>query len=179
MQYTVPLGARADFGRLVNPISTRSGRLCPPYYYWHPQILSDQLTLSQPEGANYAHHFTTGTSGFSDIPTALVREQRHRSYTLVQNATLHMYIVWTLLIFNSRFLMLQYILGHINLHFCERIFKCQNWFASKHEVYAWLSHFYDFKREWINIIKYVRNTRFGKFWGLKCMPLPPPYLKVF
>ena len=49
------------------------------------------------------------------------REQRHRSYTLVQNATLHMYIVWTLLIFNSRFQMLQYMLEHINLHFYESV----------------------------------------------------------
>ena len=23
-----------DFGRSVNPISTRRGRLCPPHYYW-------------------------------------------------------------------------------------------------------------------------------------------------
>ena len=27
---------------------------------WHSQILTDQLTLSQPEGANYAHHITIG-----------------------------------------------------------------------------------------------------------------------
>ena len=33
----------------------------------------DQLTLSQPEGADYAHQITrtTGTPGFSDFPTAL------------------------------------------------------------------------------------------------------------
>ena len=37
----------------------------------HPQILVDQLTLSQPGGADYAHHITTGTPGFSDLPTAL------------------------------------------------------------------------------------------------------------
>ena len=34
----VPGGARGamappDFGRSVNPISTRRGRLCPPHYY--------------------------------------------------------------------------------------------------------------------------------------------------
>jgi hypothetical protein len=34
---------------------------------WHP----DQLNLSQLGGANYAHHITTGTPGFSDLPTAL------------------------------------------------------------------------------------------------------------
>ena len=27
-----------DFGRSVNPISTRGNRLCPPNYYWHTQI---------------------------------------------------------------------------------------------------------------------------------------------
>ena len=34
----------------------------------HPQILGDQLTLSQLEDA---HHIFTGTPGFSDLPTAL------------------------------------------------------------------------------------------------------------
>ena len=38
---------------------------------WYPQILADQLTLSQPVGADYAHHISTGTFGFSDLPTAL------------------------------------------------------------------------------------------------------------
>ena len=37
-----------------------------------PQILADQLTLSQPGGGDYAHYITTGTPGFSDLPTALV-----------------------------------------------------------------------------------------------------------
>ena len=36
-----------------------------------PQFLTDQLTLSQPGGTDYAHLVTTGTSGFSDLPTAL------------------------------------------------------------------------------------------------------------
>ena len=27
-----------EFGRSVNPISTRGDRLCPPNYYWHPRI---------------------------------------------------------------------------------------------------------------------------------------------
>ena len=27
-----------DFGRSVNPISTRKDRLCPPHYYCHPRI---------------------------------------------------------------------------------------------------------------------------------------------
>ena len=40
---------------------------------WHPQVLTDQLTLSQPGGrGNYAHQInTTDTPGFSDLPTAL------------------------------------------------------------------------------------------------------------
>ena len=37
----------------------------------HTQILADQLTLSQPEGAVYAHQITIVTPGFSDFPTAL------------------------------------------------------------------------------------------------------------
>ena len=36
-----------------------------------PQILSDQLTLSQPGGKDYAHYISTGTPGFSDPLTAL------------------------------------------------------------------------------------------------------------
>ena len=33
-------GARAiqKFGILVNPIWTKGGRLCPPYYYWPPHL---------------------------------------------------------------------------------------------------------------------------------------------
>ena len=47
---------------------------------WHPQILSDQLTLSQPRGTDYAHHITTGTPRFSDLPTALNYDGREGSY---------------------------------------------------------------------------------------------------
>jgi hypothetical protein len=32
-----------------------------------PQILADQLTLSQPGGSDYAHHINTGPPGFSDF----------------------------------------------------------------------------------------------------------------
>jgi hypothetical protein len=39
---------------------------------WHRQILAKQLTLSEPGGANCAHHIITGTPGFSDLPTALI-----------------------------------------------------------------------------------------------------------
>ena len=38
---------------------------------WHTQNLVDQLTLFQPGGTDYAHLITTGTPGFSDLPTAL------------------------------------------------------------------------------------------------------------
>ena len=31
---------------------------------WHTHILLDQLTLSKPGGADYAHHITTGTLDF-------------------------------------------------------------------------------------------------------------------
>ena len=41
---------------------------------WHTQILADQLTLFQPRGTDYAHLITTGTPGFSDLPTALCNE---------------------------------------------------------------------------------------------------------
>ena len=37
----------------------------------HTQILADQLTLFQPGGTDYANLITTGTPGFSDLPTAL------------------------------------------------------------------------------------------------------------
>ena len=33
-------------------------------------ILADQLTLFQPGGTDYPHLITTGTPGFSDLPTA-------------------------------------------------------------------------------------------------------------
>ena len=35
------------------------------------QILAEQLTISQPEWADFSHQITTGTSGFSNLPTAL------------------------------------------------------------------------------------------------------------
>ena len=45
-----------------------------PWLPWHPQIMADQLTLSQPGGEDYTHHINTGTPGFSDLPTALHKE---------------------------------------------------------------------------------------------------------
>ena len=38
---------------------------------WYTQYLADQLTLFQPGGTDYTHLITTGTPGFSDLPTAL------------------------------------------------------------------------------------------------------------
>ena len=35
-------------------------------------ILSDLLTLSQPGGADYAHHITTSTPGFKNLTTSLI-----------------------------------------------------------------------------------------------------------
>ena len=42
----------------------------------HTQILADQLTLFQ---TDYAHLITTGTPGFSDLPTALTVTVSQRS----------------------------------------------------------------------------------------------------
>ena len=36
-----------------------------------PQILADQLTLSQPGGADYAHHSTTCPPGFLTLAASL------------------------------------------------------------------------------------------------------------
>ena len=38
---------------------------------WHPQILADQLNLSQLGGTDYAHLITTGTPEFSNLPMSL------------------------------------------------------------------------------------------------------------
>ena len=50
---------------------------------WHTQILSDQLTLFQPGGTDYAHLITTGT----DLPTALLRRGQ-----IIKNGTLLYYL---------------------------------------------------------------------------------------
>ena len=42
---------------------------------WNTQILADQLTLFQTGGKYYAHLITTGTPGFSDLPTALTHAE--------------------------------------------------------------------------------------------------------
>ena len=54
---------------------------------WHTQILADQLTLFQPGGTDYAHLITTGSPGFSDLPTALYLQCR--SYFFATAKFLH------------------------------------------------------------------------------------------
>ena len=44
---------------------------------WHHQILTDQLTYLNPGWADYAHHITTGTPGFSDLPTVVTHYRMH------------------------------------------------------------------------------------------------------
>jgi hypothetical protein len=56
---------------LCHSENTGMSSLGVPGVPWHTQILADQLTLSQPGGADYAHHITTGTPRFLDLPTAL------------------------------------------------------------------------------------------------------------
>ena len=43
-----------------------------PGLQWHPKIWEDQLTLSQPGGADYAHYITTCTLNISEVPMALI-----------------------------------------------------------------------------------------------------------
>ena len=50
---------------------------------WHTQILADRLTLFQPGGTDYAHLITTGTPGFSDLPTALGTLNEYTNYSAV------------------------------------------------------------------------------------------------
>ena len=52
---------------------------------WHTQILADQLTLFQPGGTDNALLITTGTPGFSDLPTALESKQERVSAALLVN----------------------------------------------------------------------------------------------
>ena len=65
---------------------------------WHPKILADQLTLSQPGGTDYAHLITTGTPGFSDLPTALMTSTNCRDDIQLQDFlllfVLHFIVNW-------------------------------------------------------------------------------------
>ena len=52
---------------MTRPVASGgAGGACAPHF------LADQLTLSQPGGAHYAHHITTCHPGFLDLATALV-----------------------------------------------------------------------------------------------------------
>ena len=55
------------FGILNAGLSQAGG----PEGHVPPHFLTDQLTLSQPGGAHYAHHITACPPGFSDLATAL------------------------------------------------------------------------------------------------------------
>ena len=57
------------FGKFED--NTGLSSLGVPGVPWHTQILADQLTLFQPRGTDYANLITTGTLGFSDLPTNL------------------------------------------------------------------------------------------------------------
>ena len=57
-----------EYGRSVNPTSTRGDRLCPPNYYWHTRIFRPSdgpaISLSQPRWADYAHPILVSTPSF-------------------------------------------------------------------------------------------------------------------
>ena len=58
---------------LINASMTGPSSLGVPGVPGHTQILADQLTLFQPGGTDYANLITTGTPGFSDLTTALLK----------------------------------------------------------------------------------------------------------
>ena len=57
----------------------------PPSTNLPTQISADQLTLFQPGGTDYAHLITTGTPGFSDLPTALYSCDKFVIYLEIRN----------------------------------------------------------------------------------------------
>ena len=75
------------FAHYVMKISGVSS-LGVPGVPWHPQILADRLSLSQPRGTDYVHLITTGTPGFSNLPTALnltVKEYKNCAATIADD----------------------------------------------------------------------------------------------
>ena len=74
---TITIANFLGYGRILQGSLMSSGLLSlgVPGVPWHTQILADQLTLFQPEGTDYAHLITTGTPGFSDLPTAKVMKK--------------------------------------------------------------------------------------------------------
>ena len=55
-------GCATPRDRSVNPISTRVDRLCPPNYYWHPQIF--RPSDGPARGKNLYVHTSTGCPDF-------------------------------------------------------------------------------------------------------------------
>ena len=68
--FKYPTWTRQIF-QIVTIYSSGLSSLGVPSVPWHTHILADQLTLFQPGGTDFAHLITTGTPGFSDLPTAL------------------------------------------------------------------------------------------------------------
>ena len=98
---------------------------------WHTQILADQLTLFQPGGTDYAHLITTGTPGFSDLPTALHRFLKFPAW-LAQIDIFHIYLNHTIdLDFGNR------INGMINM---EGIPKFDIKFDIGIKLTTWIGH---------------------------------------
>ena len=54
--------APPDFGRSVNPISTRGDRLCPPNYYCHPRVFrpsNGPVKVCKKAGLNVSPNYKT------------------------------------------------------------------------------------------------------------------------
>ena len=86
-----------DFGRSVNPISTRGSRLCPPHYYLPTQLYvasyapayrgnsgrNDQVKynhLSNKKGLLYSMLFQISTDSYSLFRSSLVLQVRVLEY---------------------------------------------------------------------------------------------------
>ena len=62
------------------PIQSGVSSLGVPWVPRHPQILEDQLTLSEPGGAYYVHHIN-GTPRFLDLPRDLTQTNPNQPKT--------------------------------------------------------------------------------------------------
>ena len=78
-------GCNLDF-KVTPEICSGLSSLGVPGVPGHTQILADQLTLFQPGGTDYAHVITTGTPGFSDLPTALMLAMKYLDTSLINIA---------------------------------------------------------------------------------------------
>ena len=56
--------------------------------------LTVQLTLSQPGGTDYAHLITNGTPGFSDLPTALIKDKLVLALIYIPNVYTGVLLGW-------------------------------------------------------------------------------------